>query len=164
MEPEISIEAMEVDVPDTCPGCNCSWTDGSCPRCGLTQEDVVGLLQRGCTAYEHARAAALAGDFPLARLHLATVRSCGVATLVEHPAVKRLIELCAHPPLPGMLPIAERLPLETTKPDDKMPTWLLPLTVGGSAFGLAAWCVALLALLLSLIALVLALMALLRHV
>lgn len=157
--------SLKIPVPDTCPGCNCPWEEGTCPRCGLSIEDVRGLLKRGCAAYENAKAAAFAGDFRAARLHLAGVRASGIAILTEHPAVIRLAELCAEMPLsldaetPTIATVdvatgeTSLVPEPTREPDkEAFPPWFLPLAVGGSIVALG---VALLALVIAIAVLIL---------
>ncbi|MDX1933717.1 MAG: hypothetical protein SFU56_14055 [Capsulimonadales bacterium] len=160
---------LEIPIPEACPVCGVAWAEGVCARCGLTREDIVGLLRRGCDAYVAARTAARQGDFAGARRLLHEVRRSGIPALSEHPAVLRLAELCADPflvpdddmPAKGdsVIPAATATPAGES---GGLPAWLTPFAVGGSLFGLAAFVMAFFALLLSVVALVLALIALLR--
>jgi len=85
-----------ITLPDACPGCGVAWEgQATCARCGLSREDVAALLRQGCAAYERARTAAAAGRYAEAETHLATLRRCATPDLAQHPAVRRLIELCA---------------------------------------------------------------------
>ena len=71
-----------------------AWS-GDCPRCGVSQVDVAALLRQGCAVYERARAAAAAGRYAEANLHLTELRRVAIPALLECPAVRRLTELCA---------------------------------------------------------------------
>ncbi len=154
---------LELPIPEVCPGCETAWEEDTCPRCGLTRADVIGLLQRGCVSYEAARSAALAGDFHAARLHLSAVRNCGIVVLAEHPSVVRLAALCAEPvEISGDSPI-EPEPSKIESLATEIPSWLVPLTVGGGVFGLVAFFFSVFAVLLAIAAFVLALLAFLKH-